>query len=179
MRSLSRLLRCEKIQSTESLNKTDLFQKKNQLWHRYSLSSSTKVQRERIGGAAVTTLRQIELRCPVCDNEFKSQSVVSTNAFGGKRTDFHEQAAGTQPFAYLIHMCSEMWLLRLRAAWCCVDEGDVERRDIFGVTQPGCSRKRSRATTECLRKNGQSSYIWLASSGGVSATLTKPLTSLT
>src|SRR2546427_36922 len=55
----------------------------------------------------MTTLRQIELRCPVCDNEFKSQSVVSTNAFGGKRTDFHERAAGTQPLAYLIHMCSE------------------------------------------------------------------------
>jgi uncharacterized protein (DUF2225 family) len=55
----------------------------------------------------MTTLRQIELRCPVCDNEFKSQSVVSTNAFGGKRTDFHERAAGTQPLAYLIHMCGE------------------------------------------------------------------------
>ena len=55
----------------------------------------------------MTTLRQIELRCPVCDNEFKSQTVVSTNAFGGKRTDFHERAAGTQPLAYLIHMCSE------------------------------------------------------------------------
>jgi hypothetical protein len=55
----------------------------------------------------MTTLRQIELRCPVCDNEFRSQSVVSTNAFGGKRTDFHERAAGTQPLAYLIHMCSE------------------------------------------------------------------------
>src|SRR5688500_19233875 len=55
----------------------------------------------------MTTLRQIELRCPVCDHEFKSQSVVSTNAFGGKRTDFHERAAGTQPLAYLIHMCSE------------------------------------------------------------------------
>jgi len=132
----------------------------------------------------MTTLRSIELRCPVCDNEFKSQSVVSTNAFGGKRTDFHERAAGTQPLAYLIHMCSEcgysggesdftagadvspvlkqqvfkelaplrpalvcgsekyeaaakvaQWQgtdprhiadLLLRAAWCCVDEGDIE-----------------------------------------------------
>ena len=138
----------------------------------------------REGGVTMTTLRQIELRCPVCDNEFKSQSVVSTNAFGGKRTDFHERAAGTQPLAYLIHMCSgcgysggeadftaptdvspvlkqhvltELAPLRpslvsgsekyeaaakvaqwqgldsrhvadllLRAAWCCVDEGDVE-----------------------------------------------------
>jgi uncharacterized protein (DUF2225 family) len=137
----------------------------------------------------MTTLRQIELCCPVCDNEFKSQSVVSTNAFGGKRTDFHERAAGTQPLAYLIHMCSECgysggeadftaptdvspvlkqhvltelaplrpslssgsekyeaaakvadWQgmdsrhvadLLLRAAWCCVDEGDVEAERYF------------------------------------------------
>jgi uncharacterized protein (DUF2225 family) len=141
------------------------------------------------GGVAMTTLRQIELRCPVCDNEFKSQSVVSTNAFGGKRTDFHERAAGTQPLAYLIHMCGEcgysggeadftaptdvspvlkqqvlkelaplrsslisgsekyeaaakvaQWQgmesrhiadLLLRAAWCCVDEGDVEAERYF------------------------------------------------
>ena len=33
-------------------------------------------------------------------------SVVSTNSFGGKRTDFHERAAGTQPLPYLIHMCT-------------------------------------------------------------------------
>lgn len=137
----------------------------------------------------MTTLRQIELRCPVCDHGFKSQSVVSTNAFGGKRTDFHERAAGTQPLAYLIHMCGEcgysgaeadfrgaadvspdlkqhvfrelmplhltfiagsekyeaaakvaQWQgmdtrhvadLLLRAAWCCVDEGDIEAERYF------------------------------------------------
>lgn len=54
----------------------------------------------------MTTLRRIELSCPVCQNSFQSQAVVTTNAFGGKRTDFHERAAGTQPLAYLIHMCS-------------------------------------------------------------------------
>jgi uncharacterized protein len=133
----------------------------------------------------VTTLRQIELCCPICDNCFHSQAVVSTNAFGGKRTDFHERAAGTQPLAYLVHMCGRCgysgaerdfseksdvspilkehvmnelapnvntrgisgsekyeaaakvaeWQglepryiaeLLLRAAWCCVDEGDIE-----------------------------------------------------
>jgi len=137
----------------------------------------------------MTTLRQIELSCPICDNSFKSQAVVTTNAFGGKRTDFHERAAGTQPLAYLIHMCSECgysggerdftrdaevspllkehvlnelgpvaplaatgsgkyeaaakvaeWQgleerhiadLLLRAAWCCVDEGDVEAERYF------------------------------------------------
>ncbi|MDQ3244422.1 MAG: DUF2225 domain-containing protein [Gemmatimonadota bacterium] len=137
----------------------------------------------------MTTLRQIELSCPVCGNSFHSQAVVTTNAFGGKRTDFHERAAGTQPLAYLVHMCggcgysgaetdfdrdgevspllrehvlSELaphvpvsvtgsgkyeaaakvaqWQstderqiadLLLRAAWCCVDEGDVEAERYF------------------------------------------------
>lgn len=137
----------------------------------------------------MTTLRQIELSCPVCGNSFRSQAVVSTNAFGGKRTDFHERAAGTQPLAYLVHMCggcgytggesdfsqkgevspllkehvlNELaphvplsatgsgkyeaaakvaeWQgfderhigdLFLRAAWCCVDEGDVEAERYF------------------------------------------------
>jgi len=54
----------------------------------------------------MTTLQRIELGCPVCDARFISQSVVATNAFGGKRTDFHERAAGTQPLPYLVHMCS-------------------------------------------------------------------------
>ena len=137
----------------------------------------------------MTTLRQIELSCPICGNSFQSQAVVTTNAFGGKRTDFHERAAGTQPLAYLVHMCCECGysgserdfgnearpspLLRehvlnelaplvtvsatgsekyeaaakvaewqglderqiadllLRAAWCCVDEGDIEAERYF------------------------------------------------
>lgn len=137
----------------------------------------------------MTTLRQIELSCPICDKSFKSQAVVTTNAFGGKRTDFHERAAGTQPLAYFIHMCSGCgysggerdfagdaelspllkehvlselapnmplamtgsakyevaakvadWQgleerhvadLLLRAAWCCVDEEDVEAERYF------------------------------------------------
>ncbi|GAC1650920.1 MAG: DUF2225 domain-containing protein [Gemmatimonadaceae bacterium] len=54
----------------------------------------------------MTTLQQIDLHCPVCDHGFRSQAVMSTNSFGGKRTDFHERAAGTQPLPYLIHMCS-------------------------------------------------------------------------
>lgn len=137
----------------------------------------------------MTTLRQIELSCPICGNSFQSQAVVTTNAFGGKRTDFHERAAGTQPLAYLIHMCSgcgysggerdftqeaevspllkehvlnelaprlpqpasgsekyeaaakvaewqglddrQIADLLLRAAWCCVDENDVEAERYF------------------------------------------------
>ena len=54
----------------------------------------------------MTTLQQIELQCPVCETRFRSQAVVSTNSFGGKRTDFHERAAGTQPLPYLVHTCN-------------------------------------------------------------------------
>ena len=54
----------------------------------------------------MTSLQQIELVCPVCDNRFNSRAVVSTNSFGGKRTDFHERAAGTQPLPFLVHTCS-------------------------------------------------------------------------
>jgi hypothetical protein len=141
----------------------------------------------------MTTLRQIQLRCPVCETDFRSQAVISTNAFGGKRTDFHERAAGTQPLPYLVHTCNRcgftgaerdfaeeaevtpvlrehVWNelapvvgsmpgwevtgsekyeaaakvaewqgleprhvadLLLRAAWCCVDEGDIEAERFF------------------------------------------------
>src|SRR5215207_10380187 len=54
----------------------------------------------------MTTLQQVELQCPICETRFRSQSVVSTNSFGGKRTDFHERAAGTQPLPFLIHTCN-------------------------------------------------------------------------
>src|ERR1700730_6906075 len=54
----------------------------------------------------MTTLQEIELRCPVCATRFRSQTVVATNSFGGKRTDFHERAAGRQPLPYLVHMCT-------------------------------------------------------------------------
>jgi uncharacterized protein len=138
----------------------------------------------------MTTLQAIDLRCPVCDTQFCSQCVISTNSFGGKRTDFHERAAGTQPLPYLIHTCSRcgysgserdfteevevspllkeyVWNqlaptiatgvlsgsdkyeaaakvaewqgleprhvadLLLRAAWCCVDEGDTEAERFY------------------------------------------------
>ena len=54
----------------------------------------------------MTTLRQIELTCPICSNRFSSQAVLSTNSFGGKRTDFHERAAGAQPLPYFVHLCA-------------------------------------------------------------------------
>ena len=54
----------------------------------------------------MTTLHLIELTCPVCEGVFRSQTVIATNAFGGKRTDFHERAAGMQPLPYFVHMCA-------------------------------------------------------------------------
>jgi uncharacterized protein (DUF2225 family) len=147
-------------------------------------------RRTESGGNGMTTLQQIELVCPICDTRFRSQTVVSTNSFGGKRTDFHERAAGTQPLPFLIHCCNRcgfsgserdfteevevspvlkerVWNelapgistgsmsgsekyeaaakvaewqgmesrhiadLLLRAAWCCVDEGDIEAERFF------------------------------------------------
>lgn len=144
----------------------------------------------------MTTLQQVELQCPVCDTKFRSQSVLSTNSFGGKRTDFHERAAGTQPLPYLVHTChhcgfsgdastfehadyvdadvkqrvwdelaprvaqgsptgsekyeaaalvalwedepirrvADFWL---RAAWCCVDEGDTEAERYYRIKAAG------------------------------------------
>ena len=138
----------------------------------------------------MTTLHLIELTCPVCETAFRSQTVIATNAFGGKRTDFHERAAGMQPLPYFVHMCANcgyagvekdfdpevdptdriqeyVWCelapalkrelpsgslkyehaakvaewqgsepryladLYLRAAWCCVDERDIEAERFF------------------------------------------------
>ena len=138
----------------------------------------------------MTTFRELPLRCPVCERTFTSREVVSTNAFGGKRTDFHVRALGEQPTQYHVHACptcgyagrgelfaddaspnskvvARVWLeltprlsaerltgseklefaakvalwsgaaaselgdLYLRAAWCCVDEGDVEAERFF------------------------------------------------
>lgn len=53
----------------------------------------------------MTTLRDVRLRCPVCERNFTSREVVSTNGFGGKRTDFQVRAAGEQPTPYLVHLC--------------------------------------------------------------------------
>ena len=54
----------------------------------------------------MTTLNHIELACPICTTAFRSQTVVNTNAFGGKRTDFHERAAGMQPLPFFVHLCT-------------------------------------------------------------------------
>lgn len=57
--------------------------------------------------SAMTTLHLIELTCPICAHGFCSQTVVATNGLGGKRTDFHERAAGMQPLPYFVHLCVE------------------------------------------------------------------------
>ena len=159
----------------------------------------------------MTTLQQVELQCPICETRFRSQTVVSTNSFGGKRTDFHERAAGTQPLPYLIHTCNRcgysgadrdfteeadvspvlkerVWNelapciscgsltgsekyeaaakvaewqgmearhvadLLLRAAWCCVDEGDDEQHENEGfLEQLDCLEPCQAFTTDRCR----------------------------
>jgi len=138
----------------------------------------------------MTALREIELECPVCRRRFASRAVASSDALGGRRTDFREFAEGTQPLPFFMHMCprcgytgaerdyapdvevtealrERVWVelaplarrapvtgsekyeaaakvaewqgleprhvadLLLRAAWCCVDEGDVEAERFF------------------------------------------------
>jgi uncharacterized protein (DUF2225 family) len=54
----------------------------------------------------MTTLNLIDLACPICASTFRSQTVVATNGYGGKRTDFHERAAGMQPLPYFVHLCT-------------------------------------------------------------------------
>lgn len=76
---------------------------------RYAVASGTHLSCRQEGKALkpdMTTLHRIELTCPICGNHFGSQAVASTNSFGGKRTNFHERAAGMQPLAFLIHMCA-------------------------------------------------------------------------
>jgi uncharacterized protein (DUF2225 family) len=134
---------------------------------------------------SMTTLKTIELHCPVCKGSFSSRIVTSTDSLGGKHTDFHQRSAGLQPLPFLVHVCQrcgfaghadqfaegstvdsmlerrvwtelaprlsdrpltgsekyefaarvaewqdegprEIGELWLRAAWCCVNEGDVE-----------------------------------------------------
>src|SRR6476620_4696252 len=71
-------------------------------WHKNSEHAFSQQQE-----GLVTTLRRIDLSCAICGNSFQSQAVATTNALGGKRTDVHEIAAGTQPLSYLVHMCDE------------------------------------------------------------------------
>ena len=53
----------------------------------------------------MTTLQQTTLTCPCCCFTFGTQTVLQTNSFGGKRTDFHERAAGKQPTSYFVQVC--------------------------------------------------------------------------
>ena len=95
-------------------------------WHSSSLYASCARTGRRSGEAPMTTLQQVELQCPICETRFRSQTVVSTNSFGGKRTDFHERAAGTQPLPYLIHTCN-------RCGYSGADRDFTEEADVSPV----------------------------------------------
>lgn len=70
----------------------------------------------------MTTLQQIELECPVCENRFRTQAVLATNSFGGKQTDFHERAVGTQPLPFLVHTCDRCGFSGLESDFADADE---------------------------------------------------------
>ena len=53
----------------------------------------------------MTTLRPIDLRCPICTNVFTSRAVESTDSLGGEATDFRPRSVGIQPLPYLVHRC--------------------------------------------------------------------------
>lgn len=53
----------------------------------------------------MTVLQRTSYRCALCECEFNAETVVSTNTFGGKRTDFQTRAAGVQPLPYLVQTC--------------------------------------------------------------------------
>lgn len=53
----------------------------------------------------MTQLIDVALKCTNCGAEFETQKVQSTNSFGGKRTDFHEKAAGASPLPWQVYTC--------------------------------------------------------------------------
>jgi uncharacterized protein len=54
----------------------------------------------------MTTLRSIELQCPVCQTQFDTHIVVALNSFGRRSTDFHEQSFGTPSLPHQVHACT-------------------------------------------------------------------------
>lgn len=65
----------------------------------------------------MTTLQQTKFQCPVCEEEFESKVVTSTNSFGGKTTDFRERAAGTQPHGYKVVTCPACYYTAEPRSW--------------------------------------------------------------
>lgn len=53
----------------------------------------------------MTTLKPIDLRCPICTNAFTSRAVQTTDSLGGEATDFRARSVGIQPLPYLVHRC--------------------------------------------------------------------------
>jgi len=53
----------------------------------------------------MTTLRPIELRCPICTTGFTSRAVQSTDSLGGEATDFRARSVGVQPLPCFVHRC--------------------------------------------------------------------------
>ena len=53
----------------------------------------------------MATLRQIRLRCPVCESNFASLTANSPPATQNRRSDFREVGPGRNVLPYLVHVC--------------------------------------------------------------------------
>jgi uncharacterized protein (DUF2225 family) len=53
----------------------------------------------------MTTLFTVDVICPVCEREFASTLIGSTNNFGPRTTDLRQFSAGLDPLPYLVSTC--------------------------------------------------------------------------
>ncbi len=74
----------------------------------------------------MTVLVAVALTCTNCGAGFETQKVQSTNSFGGKRTDFHEKAAGASPLPWNIYTCPVCGYSAVPDRF---TDGDVELKD--------------------------------------------------
>jgi uncharacterized protein (DUF2225 family) len=91
----------------------------------------------------MTVLESIQLTCPICDAGVASKQVVSTNTLGGKRTDFHERAAGTQPLPYRVHMCPRCGYAGTAEEFTSADVGPMVREHVWDELAPVVTPVRS------------------------------------
>lgn len=83
----------------------------------------------------MTVLRARSVHCPICDNSFRTNLVESTNAFGGKTTDFRERAAGVSPLPHQIHLCPSCYFCGLDHCFFLEKEGPEILVDHLWIAQ--------------------------------------------
>lgn len=59
--------------------------------------------------AFATTVRPVELTCPVCGQKISALVIMSTNTFGGQDSDLLSRARGTQPIVIFPIVCTKCY----------------------------------------------------------------------